>query len=66
MSSNLPDVSQWLVYDPRWIDPKQSSGFWLCTDPADVLSIQINAGCLSAGSTWEDLGRCGAVDKVVF
>ena len=58
MSSNLPDVSQWLVYDPRWIDPKQSSGFWLCTDPADVLSIQINAGCLSAGSTWEDLGRC--------
>ncbi|MBS5135882.1 MAG: AAA family ATPase [Oscillospiraceae bacterium] len=58
MSSSLPDVSQWLTYDPRWMDPKQSSGFWLCTDPADVLSIQINAGCLSAGSTWEDLGRC--------
>ena len=58
MSNELPDVSRYLTYEPRFLDPALPTGFWLCADAADVLTIQINAGCLAAGASWDDLGRC--------
>ena len=50
-------VDEVLVYDPKFIDPKLPTGFWFCADPADVLAVQINAGCLRASGGWERLGR---------
>ena len=60
MWSDLPDVSQYLVYDPMFLDPAQPRGLWFCDSPESVLAIQINAVCLAAGARWEDLTRCEA------
>lgn len=59
-SSDLPDVSQWLVYEPRFLDPGLPTGLWFCDSPATVLGVEINACCLAAGADWDDLGRCEA------
>ena len=58
MSNELPDVSRYLAYEPRFLDPALPTGFWLCASADDVLTIQLNAGCLASGASWDDLGRC--------
>lgn len=45
----LPDASQYLVYDPHFMDPGAPDGLWLCTDVEDVAAIQINAAALALG-----------------
>ena len=52
------ESSKYLTYDPMFIDPEEPCGFWLCDNPGDVMTIRINAGCLAAGATLEDLPRC--------
>lgn len=52
------EAYRYLTYEPRFIDPEEPSGFWLCDNPGDVMTVQINAGCLAAGATLEDLPRC--------
>lgn len=55
----LPDVSQWLVYEPRFMDPSLPTGLWFCDSPEDVRAVGVNAVCLSSGAGWNDLLRCG-------
>ena len=45
----LPDASQYLIYDPCYMNTESPDGLWLCTTPEDVLAIQINAACLPQG-----------------
>ena len=58
MWNELPDVSRYLTYEPRFLDPEQPRGLWFCDGPESVQSIEINAVCLAAGASWDDLGRC--------
>lgn len=58
LSSELPDVSQWLVYEPRFLDPDMPRGLWFCDGPEAVYTIQINAVCLASGVEWADLPKC--------
>lgn len=60
MWSDLPDVSQYLVYDSWFLDPAEPRGLWFCDSPESVLAIQINAVCLATGAKWEDLTKCEA------
>jgi len=54
----LPDASQYLVYEPRFLDPDAPEGLWLCTDAEDAAAVEINAACLAAGVPWEALRLC--------
>jgi len=36
----LPDASQWLVYEPRFLDPSEPRGLWFCDGPEAVYAIQ--------------------------
>jgi len=56
----LPDASQWLVYEPRFLDPSEPRGLWFCDGPEAVYAIQANAVCLAAGAGWDSLDRCRA------
>lgn len=58
MWNDLPDVSQYLVYDPMFLDPAEPRGLWFCDSPESVLTIKINAVCLATGAAWEDLAKC--------
>lgn len=57
MSNSIPDISEVLLYDPKFLDPSQPTGFWFCSDPEDVLAIQINAGCLRTLGDWNTIGQ---------
>lgn len=48
-STSLPDASQYLVYEDRFMDPSSPDGLWLCTDLEDAACIQINAAALPLG-----------------
>lgn len=57
----LPDASQYLLYNPRFMDPGSPDGLCLCTRPEDVLAIEINAACLPSGcNASENLTRAAA------
>ena len=56
-STSLPDASQFLVYEPRFMDPSSPDGLWLCTDLEDAAAIQINAAALPVGATADNLNR---------
>ncbi|MBC5736100.1 AAA family ATPase [Lawsonibacter faecis] len=58
MSNSLPSASEWLAYEPFYLDPSLPTGFWLCSTPEDALAVKVNAGCLRTTATWEDLPRC--------
>ena len=53
----VPDASQYLTYEPRFIDPSAPEGLWLCTDVEDVAAIEINAACVAAGAPADALCR---------
>lgn len=57
MSNSISDISEVLLYDPKLLDPSQPTGFWFCSDPEDVLAIQINAGCLRTLGDWNTIGQ---------
>lgn len=48
-------ASDLLLYDYRFLEPTRPSGFWLCDTVEDVQAVEINAGCLKAGASWDDL-----------
>ena len=54
-STSLPDASQFLVYEPRFMDPSSPDGLWLCTDLEDAACIQINAAALPFGTAKANL-----------
>ena len=56
-STSLPDASQYLIYEPRFMDPASPDGLWLCTSAEDVATIQINAAALPVGATPDNLNR---------
>ena len=56
-STSLPDASQFLVYEPRFMDPSSPDGLWLCTSAEDVATIQINAAALPVGAASDNLNR---------
>ena len=56
-STSLPDASQFLVYEPRFMDPSSPDGLWLCTSAEDVATIQINAAALPVGAAADNLNR---------
>ena len=58
--SDLLSALDYLVYEPRFLDPGLPTGFWLCDNAEDVAAVEINAGCLRSGGSWDDLGRCEA------
>lgn len=47
-----------LVFDPMYLNPKEPTGLWICGNPLDVQTIQLNAVCLAASSTWDDIPKC--------
>lgn len=55
---NVPDVSQWLVYEPRFIDPSRPTGVWFCEDAQAVQAVGVNAVCLPTLGHWNDLYQC--------
>ena len=57
MWSEPEAVSEVLLYDPAFLDPSLPTGFWFCSDPEDVLAVQVNAGCLRTLGSWEYIGR---------
>lgn len=54
----LPDVSDVLVYEPRFLDPSLSTGLWFCEDAESVQAVGVNAVSLSLAAKWNDLCRC--------
>lgn len=54
----LPDVSQWLVYDPKFMNPSKPTGLWFCEDAEAVRAVGVNAVCMAAGAKWNDLYQC--------
>lgn len=54
----LLEAMEVLTFAPRFIDHTLPSGLWFCDCVESVQAIEINAVCLSANSTWDDLGRC--------
>lgn len=59
-TTTAPDASQYLVYEPRFMDPSSPDGLWLCTDLEDAAVIQINAAALPVGATADNLIRARA------
>lgn len=57
MSNSMPDISEVLLFDPKFLDPSQPTGFWFCSEAEDVLAIQINAGCLRTLGDWNTIGQ---------
>lgn len=53
----LPDASQFLVYEPRFMDPASPDGLWLCTDAEDAAVIGVNAASLSITAGEDGLRR---------
>lgn len=51
-------AEQHLSFSPRFIDPKQPQGLWICANVVEVSDIQINAVCLGASCTWDDMVMC--------
>lgn len=56
----IPDVSQWLLYEERFINPDLPTGLWFCEDAEAVHTVGINAVCLPINGSWNDLFRCRA------
>lgn len=57
----LPDASQYLLYEPRFVDQASPVGLWLCTTPEDAASVEVNAACLPVGcSAAENLKNAAA------
>lgn len=54
----LPDVSEYLVYEDRFIDPTLPTGLWFCEDAAAVQAVGVNAVSLSLTANWNDLYKC--------
>ena len=59
-STSLPDASQFLVYEPRFMDPSSPDGLWLCTNAEDAATIQMNAAALPVGATADNLNRASS------
>ena len=54
----MEQAAQYLTFTPRFIDPGQPQGLWICDTMTEVSAIQINAVCLGTGSSWDDIVRC--------
>lgn len=66
----LPDVTEWLCYDPALMDPAKPTGLWFCVNAEDVQAVGVNAVCLPTGGSWNGLDQCerfiAAFDYVVI
>ena len=60
MSKKIPDVSELLVYEQRFIDPGLPTGLWFCENAEAVQVVGVNAVCLPLGGRWNDLNGCKA------
>lgn len=56
--TQLPDVSQWLVYESQFMDASLPTGLWFCENAEAVQAVGVNAVCLSSGAGWNDLYQC--------
>lgn len=56
--SKIPDVSQFLLYEDRMMDPSRPTGLWFCASVYDVQTVGINACCLHMAGDWDDLNGC--------
>ncbi|MEA4955027.1 MAG: AAA family ATPase [Pseudoflavonifractor sp.] len=54
----LPDVSDVLVYESRFLDPSLSTGLWFCEDAEAVQTVGVNAVSLALTAKWNDLCKC--------
>lgn len=50
-------ISDYLLCEERFIDPKLNSGLWWCKDQDDMLTVEINAVCKPPELTWETVMR---------
>lgn len=58
--SKLPDVTELLTYEPRFIDPALPSGLWFCENAEAVQVVGVNAVSLPLAGCWNDLSKCRA------
>jgi twinkle protein len=58
--SKLPDVTEWLCYEPKLMDPTAPTGLWFVADPLEVQALEKNAVSLHINGEWDDLDHCGA------
>ena len=58
MSKKIPDVSAWLTYEERFIDPSLHSGLWFCENAEAVQVVGVNAVSLPVGGQWNNLNQC--------
>lgn len=60
LSKRIPDVSAWLTYEERFIDPSLHSGLWFCENAEAVQVVGANAVSLPVGGQWNNLNQCRA------
>lgn len=51
MNRNI--LSDYLLCEDRFIDPKLPEGLWWCKDKDDMLSVELNAVCMPPELSWE-------------
>lgn len=51
-------ASQYLVFDPNFISPKEPQGLWICANSVEVRGFTVNAVCLPSTSEWDDFVKC--------
>lgn len=54
----MEQAVEYLVFTPRFMDPKAPQGLWICDSLAEVSAIELNAVALGAGCDWDDFLRC--------
>ena len=55
-----------LTFDPKFLDPVQSTGLWLCDTAEDVYAVTINAVKLADGAKWSDLRSCESFFRAFY
>ena len=55
-----------LTFDPKFLDPVQSTGLWLCDTAEDVYAVTINAVKLTDGAKWSDLRSCESFFRAFY
>jgi len=54
----MRQAAEYLIFEPRFLDPGFPQGLWFCDSAEDVAVIQTNAVCLASGASWNDLAKC--------
>lgn len=56
----VPDMTEYLTYEPRLIDPSLPTGLWFCENAEAVQVVGVNAVSLPLAGSWNDLNKCRA------